>query len=172
MNTFFRTAATFSALALFGAGCAPAAPTPAPSVPSTPTVEVPASEPGHPPVVVMTVGEETYPGVEGSYCYEGVCVDKIGPDALVTEAALPFKDVASGSQLDFTVGGEVFEFAAGMMNASGTDLGLRLPVSFRNGKYNFKIPASVGGKVLVSAMVRFGQTGSDDVTYVFPVNVR
>lgn len=161
-----------SAFALLGAGCAPSAPRPVPSAPSAPTVEVPASEPGHPPVVVMTVGDETYPGVEGSYCYEGLCVDKIAPDALVMEASLPFKEVTRGSQLDFTVGGEVFEFAAGMMNASGTDLGLRLPVSFRNGKYNFKIPVSVSGKVLVNAMVRFGQSGSDDVTYAFPVNVR
>lgn len=167
-----KTALLLASIALLGAGCAPSAPTPASSAPSAPTVEVPASEPGHPPVVVMTVGDETYPGVEGSYCYEGLCVDKIGPDALVAEASLPFKVVAVGSQLDFTVGGEVFEFAAGMMNASGTDLGLRLPVSFRNGKYNFKIPASVSGKALVNAMVRFGQSGSDDVTYTFPVNVR
>lgn len=173
MNTFFRAAATLSMISLFGAGCLPASapvPTPTPT-PTTPTVETPAAEPGHPPAVVMTVGDETYPGVEGSYCYEGLCVDKIGPPQLVTEEGLEAKDVARNSDAYFAVGGTIFEFGVTMLDASGAALDLRIPVSFRDGRYTVKIP-NVSGEHFLMAQVRFGQTGGDDVTYVFPINVR
>jgi hypothetical protein len=172
-----KLASLIAVVALLGAGCAPAStPTPSPApTPSGSSIEVPAAESGHPPAVVMSVGEEIYPGVEGSYCYDGVCADKISPQMLVSEAGLVYKAVEGGTNVYFTVGPEdvVFEFAVNMMNASGTDLGLRMPVSFRNGQYFAKIPSSVTGKNIVLAFVRFGQTETGgDVTYAFPVDVR
>ncbi len=174
---YMRKLLLLSALALLGAGCA-SEPVPR-VVPPTPppagsSVEVPAAQPGHPPVVVMTQGEVVYPGVEGSYCYSGTCADKISPTDLITSAALAYKDVNDGESVYFSVGEEdvVFEFAANMQNASGTDLGLKIPVSFRNGQYFVKVP-NVPGKNIVLAFVRFGTTETGgDVTYAFPVNVR
>ncbi|MCK9361128.1 hypothetical protein M0Q28_02760 [Patescibacteria group bacterium] len=162
-----------AAITLFGAGCAPApTPTPAPApTPTSPSGERPSVPAGHPPAVVMTVGEEIYPGVEGSYCYGGTCVDKVGPSELVMSEGLMFKNVNPGRDTTFAVGGEIFEFGVTAANASGTDLGIRIPVSFRDGKYAIRIPA-VTGRTLIMANVRFGQSGGEDVTYVFPVNVR
>ncbi|MCC6563861.1 hypothetical protein IT087_03130 [Candidatus Uhrbacteria bacterium] len=160
-----------SALALFGAGCA-SAPTPAPApTPVSPSGERPSVPAGHPPAVVMMVGEEAYAGVEGSYCYGGTCVDKIGPSQLVADAGIPFKNVHPGRDTTFSVGGQIFEFGVTIMNASGTDLGIRIPVSFRDGKYAIRIPAVTGQNILI-ANVRFGTTGGEDVSYAFPVNVR
>lgn len=172
-----RLAILVSMIALLGAGCG-LAPTPRPTPTPTPSaspVSVPAAQAGHPPVVVMNVGEEIYPGVEGSYCYDGTCADKISPPMLVTSGGLAYKPVDDGTNVYFTVGPEdvVFEFAMNVMNASGTDLGLRIPVSFRNGQYFGKIPSSVSGKNIVLAFVRFGTTDTGgDVTYAFPVDVR
>jgi hypothetical protein len=160
-----RFVAMFSMIALLGAGCFSPAPAPAP------TVSAPEMPAGHPPAVVMVVGEVRYPGVEGSYCYGGVCVDKIGPAELVSEASLPFKDVSKGADISFSVGGEVFEFGVTMANASGTALSVRVPVGMRNGVFTAKVP-NVSGHVLLMANVRFGKTVGDDVSYVFPLNVR
>ena len=155
-------------VSLLGAGCF-SAPVPAPApVPVPPTTTAPA---GHPPVVSMTVGSETYPGLEGSYCYGGTCVDKIGPSALVMESGLAFKDVSRNAEAMFTVGGDIFEFGITMSDASGTDLGFRIPPSFRGGKYIVKIP-NASGHVLLMANVRFGKSGGEDVQYIFPLNVR
>ena len=93
---------------------------------------------------------------------------------MITDAELSYKDVNDGENVYFTVGDEdvVFEFAANMQNASGTDLGLKIPVSFRDGQYFFKMP-NVTGKNIILAFVRFGTTTTGgDVTYAFPVNVR
>ncbi len=160
-----RLIAAISIIALLGAGCFSPAPAPAP------TVTAPEMPAGHPPAIVMVVGEIRYPGIEGSYCYGGVCVDKVGPADLVRESTLAFKDVAKGADVSFSVGGEVFEFGVTMANASGTSLEVRIPVSMRNDTYKVKIP-DVSGHVLLIANVRFGKTGGDDVTYVFPLNVR
>lgn len=173
-----KLASLIALVALLGAGCSSTTsmptPTPAPGPIGSP-VSVPAAQSGHPPVVVMSVGEEIYPGVEGSYCYDGTCADKIHPTDLITEARLDYKDVNDSETMYFDIGREdvVFEVAVNMMNASGTDLGLRIPVSARNGRFFAKIPDSVSGKNIVLAFVRFGtsETGGD-VTYAFPVNVR
>lgn len=172
-----KTILLLASVALFGAGCMsePAPKTAPPTPPPASSIEVPAAQPGHPPVVVMNVSEELYPGVEGSYCYDGMCADKIGPPELIASAGLAYKDVIAGENVYFTVGDEdvVFEFAINMQNASGTDLGLRIPTSFRHGQYFGKIPANVRGKNIVTAFVRFGTTDTGgDVIYAFPVNVR
>lgn len=170
-----RKFVVLSVLALLGAGCGqPSAPKAVPPVqPPASSVEVPATQPGHPPVVVMTMGETVFPGVEGSYCYDGLCADKISPPQLISEAGLAYKNLSVGDTVAFSVGREdvVFEFAVNMTNASGTDLNVRIPVSFRNGQYTAKVP-NVSGKNIILAFVRFGQQGNGDVTYAFPVTVR
>lgn len=118
----------------------------------------------------MTVGSVVYPGVEGSYCYGGTCVDKIGPPELVNEAALEFKDIDRTSDVAFGVEGQVFEFGVTMLDSAGRELDLRIPVSFRNDRYTVRVPG-VTGQYYLAAHVRFGSSGSDDVTYYFPINV-
>lgn len=172
-----KTIALLSAILMLGFGCGPAAPAPRPpaanaNVPRA-NVNVPPSQPGHPPVVVMTVGDETYPGVEGSYCWQGTCADKIAPPQLVTEAGLGFKAATSTFQARFAVGGEVFEFFTGILDASGTQLDVRIPTGYSrdDGRYTATLP-TVRGPHYIMAQVRFGASGGDDVTYYFPVDMR
>lgn len=164
-----RFIAIVSAIALLGAGCFSPAPTPEPA-PSPAAGILPNVTEGHPPEVVMAVGSVIYPGVEGSYCYSGTCVDKIGPPELVNEAALEFKDIDRTSDVAFGVEGQVFEFGVTMLDSAGRELDLRIPVSFRNDRYTVRVPG-VTGQYYLAAHVRFGSSGSDDVTYYFPINV-
>lgn len=172
-----------STLLLIGAGCAPAATpvanTPAANAPAanTPAVDAPAAggtlpapEGSAPPAVVMTVGSESYPGVEGSYCWGGRCVDKIPPPQLVTEAGLSYKQATSSLRASFDVQGQVFEFYTAILDEAGTQLDYRIPTGFMGGKYVAAIPV-VRGRHILMTQVRFGTSGSDDVTYYFPIDV-
>ncbi len=46
-----------------------------------------------PPVIGLKAGDVSVPGVQGSYCYAGTCVDKIAPVDLVAEAHLGYTPI-------------------------------------------------------------------------------
>ena len=82
------------ALVLMGGGCM-LFQTEVTTETSTPSEEsTDGQEFEHPPAIEMTANGQAVAGVEGSYCTQMLCVDKVGPVELVAEAGLGFTTIA------------------------------------------------------------------------------
>lgn len=74
----------FSSLVLLGAGCTQSKPSFDDSFP-------------HPPEITITESGVVRHGLEGSFCFEGTCVDMISPVEIIKEKNRSFETIGNGS---------------------------------------------------------------------------
>ncbi len=119
-----------------------------------------------PPAITIEETGTIHTGVEGSYCYGPMCVDKISPVDLITESQVAFQAIES-SRIVIKVGAAVSDVSVGMM----TDAGERLKCATRvtrvsDVEYTAEL-CSDPGRYIVDAGVQFVAGG--DAMYYFPI---
>ena len=123
-----------------------------------------------PPEVMMTAQGKAVAGVEGSYCYGPLCVDKIQPVALVAESGSGFM-VVERSDIEFSIDADVERMGVSVMDESGTFIGASNIEARKNanGTFSYEIPSVAQGDLYILVFVAF--QGGGDVSYIFPVTL-
>jgi hypothetical protein len=119
----------------------------------------------------MSAGGKTVAGVEGSYCFGPMCVDKIAPIDLVAEAGLDFEAI-SRSNILFSNEAALSSMSVSLMNESGASVGQSTELTeSSSGEFAYTIPSSVpAGDYYLSVFATFEEGG--DVSYIFPISVK
>jgi len=123
-----------------------------------------------PPAIKMSSFGQTVNGVEGSYCYQQLCVDKIGPVDLVREAQISFTSIPRES-IVFRNEAELSGVSVTILDDSGNDVENSTVLEAGvDGSFAYTIPAGVeSGDYYLIVFAQFASGG--DLSYFFPVHV-
>lgn len=122
------------------------------------------------PVISLFQEEKEYVGVEGSYCYQTMCVDKISPAQMIEDANLSYAEVSKKSfsaRTDIpSTGVTVDVFTTTMELVADCDT----PVTFTSDtQYDFPLCENIQGEYIIGII---GDFDNGDMTYYFPVTLK
>lgn len=170
-SSFVRFGLALSSFALIGGGCLFGAETET-TVDGEGEGEEAVELTSPPAVHLFSEGEEVA-GVEGSYCYGPMCVDKIAPPDLIAEAGIE-AEVINTTMLTVAVDAGVETLSVSVSSAAGADVACATSVSEGELAHDATIFTVTMcdlpvGEYIVNTFVTFAAGG--DVSYFFPVKV-
>lgn len=152
MTKHLFTSLAFSAVLLVGAGCI-----------IEPEVSDNASRP---PAITIEEAGNVHEGVEGSYCYGPMCVDKITPVELLAESGLEYQAI-DDERVTIKIGAAVNEMSVGMMTETGERLKCALQATRVSDIEYTATLCDDPGRYIIDVAVQFSSGG--DVIYFFPI---